>query len=69
MTDLDRRLQQIASEDWERFKDMIGENAVIAAKTCLLRGEGKSYHQISIKLMVTESQVRYACGKCTEIVC
>lgn len=67
MTDLDRRLQEIASQDWERFTNMVGEDAVIGAKICLLRGEHKSYNQIVIRLHITERQARYGCTKCPTV--
>lgn len=64
MTDLDRKLQEIAKNNWQQFVEMVGEDAVTVAKICLLRREGKSYGQISVKLGITERQVGYNCGKC-----
>lgn len=58
--DLDSRLKDIAINNWDSFSNLIGQEAILAAKVCLLRSEGKSYSQISIKLSITESQARYA---------
>ena len=46
---------------------MVGEDAVIGAKICLLRGEHKSYNQIVIRLHITERQARYGCTKCPTV--
>lgn len=64
LTDLDKRLQEMASKNWEQFVALIGEDAVIAAKICMLRHEKKSYGEISMKLGVTEKRARYWCGEC-----
>lgn len=64
ITPLDHKLQEIALKDWAAFVDLVGEDAINAAKVCLLRQEKNSYGQICIKLGLTEKQARYACGKC-----
>ena len=64
LTDLDRKLQEIASKNWQQFVDLIGSDAITAAKICMLRQDQKSYGEICIKLNITEHQARYGCGKC-----
>lgn len=64
MTDLDKRLQEIAAKNWQQFIDLIGEDAIIAAKICMLRHDKKSYGEISVKLGITEKRARYWCGEC-----
>lgn len=60
ITELDNKLKNIANTDWEAFTAIVGSDAIMAAKICILRSEGKSYSQISIKLKITEAQARYA---------
>lgn len=69
MTELDKKIQEIALMNWEQFVQIIGKDAIVAAKVCLLRQNKKSYGEISNKLSITESQARYACNKCDEKVC
>lgn len=64
MTDLDKKLQEIAVLNWKQFAALIGEDALRAAKICLLRKNGKSYGEIQQKLDITENQARYGCNKC-----
>lgn len=64
MTDLDKKLQEIALLNWKQFVTLIGEDAVTSAKVCLLRQNKKSYGEISNKLGITEHQARYGCNKC-----
>lgn len=65
MTDLDKKLQEIALMNWKQFAELIGEDALMAAKVCLLRQDKKSYAQIQQKLGLTKNQVEYAaCKKC-----
>lgn len=63
MSELDNKLQELAKTDWETFFQLVGPNAILTAKARILRKEGKSYRQISVKLEMTESQVRHACNK------
>jgi hypothetical protein len=68
MTDLDKKLQEIALMNWKQFSSLIGEDAMRAAKICLLRQNGKSYGEIQQKLGITKAQVEYtACNKCDSI--
>lgn len=69
MTDLDKKLQGIANNNWEQFMDMVGREAIVQAKSCLLRQEGKSYHQIAVRLNISDSQARWGCTKCDKITC
>lgn len=64
MTELDKRLQEIAKENWSQFVALIGEDAIKAAKVCLLRQKNKSYGQIGNSLGLTKNQVEYACNHC-----
>lgn len=63
MTEIDERLQEMAKTDWKKFMEIIGEDSILIAKSRLLRKEGKSYQQISLKIGTTISQVRHACNK------
>ena len=64
MTNLDQQLQELALTDWAAFVQLIGEDAIVSAKVCLLRKEMKSYGEICVKLGLTRDQVRYGCEKC-----
>lgn len=64
MTELDRKLQEIAAKDWEQFVKLLGEKKLIAAKVCYLRRAGNSYGKISLKLKITERQAEHACLNC-----
>lgn len=64
MTELDKKLQEMAILNWPQFVQMIGLDALTAAKVCLLRQDKKSYGEISYKLGITEHQARYNCTKC-----
>lgn len=63
-TELDRQLQEIASHDWEKFVKIMGEKNIMAAKICILRAKGKSYHQIALRVGTTQKVVRNRSGKC-----
>lgn len=64
MTELDKKLQEMALLNWSQFVQVIGQDAIVAAKVCLLRQDKRSYGEISNKLGITENQARYACTKC-----
>lgn len=68
MTLLDAKLQEMASKNWEQFVQMIGPDAIIKAKTCMLRQNGKSYGEISNALGISWDKVRntarYNCNSC-----
>jgi len=61
MTPLDEKLQQLASKDWKQFMEIVGDDFILTAKARLLRHEGKSWQQISVKLETTPSKARTAC--------
>lgn len=63
MTDLDLKIKEMAQTDWETLMQLMGSGALITVKARLLRKNGKSYKQISVKLEITEAQARYACNK------
>lgn len=64
MTELDRRILEMANKNWDQFVALIGEDALIVAKICMLRQENKSYGEISVRLGITEKRARYWCGEC-----
>lgn len=64
LTELDKRLQEMAAKNWGQFVELVGEDAIIAAKICLLRQDNKSYGEISVKLGITEKRARYWCNTC-----
>jgi hypothetical protein len=64
MTELDKRLQKIALEDWVKFEKLIGTEALMSAKICLLSNDGRSYGEVVQKLGVTVMKVRYQSNKC-----
>lgn len=64
MTDLDKKLQEMAVMNWPQFAKLLGDDALTAAKICLLRQQNKSYGEISVKLNVTEKKARYWSGEC-----
>jgi hypothetical protein len=64
MTDLDKQLQEIALMNWAQFVALIGEDAMIAAKICLLRKQDYSYGEIAMKLKVNRDKASYECRKC-----
>jgi hypothetical protein len=64
LTKLDEKLRELALTDWQKFVAVIGEDAILKAKICMLRNNGHSYGEIRNKLGVTEKQARYGSGKC-----
>lgn len=64
LTELDRKLQEMALTNWPQFVATVGADAIVSAKACLLRQKSYSYGEISIKLGITEHQARYSCTKC-----
>lgn len=64
MTNLDKKLQEIALLNWPQFVELIGADAITAAKVCLLRQDKRSYGEIQNKLGITYDQARYACNNC-----
>lgn len=64
MTNLDKKLQEIALMNWAQFVALLGPDAITTAKVCLLRQEKKSYGEIQNKLGITYEQARYGCNKC-----
>jgi len=65
-TQLDKDLQQLAMVDWATFVDVVGEDAIIAAKVCILKSQGKSLTQIANKLAISKMQVRTRSEKCVK---
>lgn len=66
MTDLDKKLQEIALMNWKQFVMLVGEDALTSAKICLLRQNGKTYGEIKNKLDITKEQARYGCNRCED---
>lgn len=61
MNNHEEKLKIIALTDWEEFIRIVGPDAILIGQMRLMRQEGKTYRQISLRLKVTESQVKYAC--------
>lgn len=64
MTPEEEQLQQLALTDWAEFKKLLGIDAILGARVCMLRKKKASLNQISIKLNLTKHQVRTRCAKC-----
>lgn len=58
-TSLDEDLRNLAAMDWSTFAIIIGEEAILCAKICLLRSRGNSLQQIANRLEITKNQVQY----------
>ena len=56
-------LRNLATNDWPAFASLIGEDAIIAAKVCILKSKGQSLGQISNKLKKKKWVVRWASEK------
>ena len=50
MTDLDKKLQEMAIKNWPQFVALLGDDALMAAKICLLRQNNRSLGEISKRL-------------------
>jgi hypothetical protein len=64
MTELDKKLQELALKDWDQFVILIGQDSIVSAKICILRKGDKSYGEIVNRLGVSYKQARTACNKC-----
>lgn len=64
MTKLDEKLREMALVNWDQFVALIGEDAILRAKMCMMRKNGASYGQIKMKLGVSESAIRWNCNSC-----
>jgi len=49
----EKQLQKIALEEWDHFKSIVGEKAIIRASVVMLRRNGLSYGQIERKLGIS----------------
>ena len=58
--ELDKKIQDIASTDWQTFMQLIGPDALFEIKVRMLHQDGKSYQQIAVKLEQPMHKVRYA---------
>lgn len=61
--ELEEKLRKLASTDWGTFTQIAGEEVLIVFSARLLRKEGKSWNEISLKLGITVMQARTACKK------
>lgn len=61
--DIEQKLKKLAENDWGKFTEILGQDALIVVSARLLRKEGKSWREISIKLSITPRQAQYACKK------
>ncbi len=66
LTDLDRKLQEIALINWPQFIKLVGKDAILGAKICLLRKNERSYGEICQKLKVPVWAARTKCKQCVE---
>jgi len=66
MTELDRYLQEMALSNWPQFVQLLGKDAILSAKICLLRQNNASYGEIENRLGITTNQARYGCNKCED---
>lgn len=78
MTELDKKILEIANKNWPQFVKLVGEDSITSAKICLLRKEKKSYGEILIRLnratsndpnskdKITKHKIEYACKKCDD---
>jgi hypothetical protein len=64
LTELDKRLQEMALLNWNQFVALVGEKCIMSAKICILRQKNKSLGEISQKLGITYRQSEWGCGKC-----
>jgi hypothetical protein len=68
MTQLDEKLREMAINNWEQFVQLVGQDAIVRAKSCMLRSHGRSYGEISIALGISynsaRERIRYNCGGC-----
>lgn len=62
MKEIDKKLQEIAVNDWQEFVNLIGRDKLLAAKIRLLRQGGNSYGKIQRKLHLTKNKVQYVCN-------
>jgi hypothetical protein len=63
-TELDLQLQNLAAIDWPAFVQLIGEDAITAAKICILKSKGRSLNQIANRLTITKRKAQVNCDKC-----
>lgn len=68
MTKLDEKLREMALVNWDQFVALIGEEAILKAKMCMMRKDGASYGQICMKLGVKKGAIRYNCSKCEQSI-
>jgi hypothetical protein len=66
MTELDKKLQEIALANWSQFVQLVGEDALLSAKICLLRQNKATYGEIENRLGITKNQARFGCNKCED---
>lgn len=63
MSDLDNKIKELATTDWELFMQLMDKDTLITIKVRMLRHEGKSWLQISKKLEIPVSTARTALKK------
>lgn len=63
MTDLDKKLQEIAAMNWQQFVKLVGGKALLNAKICL-RQSGKTWGQICNQFDVSLGKAQNSCKKC-----
>lgn len=65
MTELDKKLQEIALLNWHQFVELVGEDSILVAKICLLRRRQKTHGEIINKLNISAKKARWWCQQCT----
>lgn len=68
-TELDMDLQRLAAVDWPAFVKIIGEEAILSAKVCLLKSRGKTQAQIATRVNIPLHKAQYRSEKCRNISC
>lgn len=63
MDNLDKKIQDLASTDWQTFLSLVGPDVLFEIKVRILHQDGKSYQQIAVKLEEPMHRVRYALTK------
>lgn len=58
---IDEKLKQLATTDWVKFCEVVGEDFILTARARILRKNGKSWQQISMTLQITPKVARNLC--------
>lgn len=64
LPNLDKSLRQLAIDNWHDFIKLVGDDAILHAKICLMRKEGKSYGKITVAVGVTKRKAQSQADRC-----